>query len=324
MSKIAFDIGSTVTRVVVGGEVLFQQPTCLALERESGAMMAIGSQAYSLLGKTARQLEIHFPVLAGVVADTTNLSLYLTKVFKQLPTATSMSLASLLLGRQVVVAYSPCSTSTQKARLALVFRQLGMRTQLVLRPEAVVAYLAKKQPIQSSCLVDIGGSATVCSIVTNGIHVQSHCIPWGGIQLTERVQQYLLREEQLAVGWHEAERLKCALAAVFSLQTLAKYRDHKGVVRGQDTLTHVGKTLVITREQLATVVQPQIEELLAGVTEFLALLPREMVTSILESGVTLVGGGSQLSGLADLLQEKLACKVAVSEQPDIVCVRGLL
>jgi len=323
MSKIAFDIGSTVTRVAVGGLVLFQQPTCLALERNSGAVMAIGDNAYSLLGKTAKQLTIHFPISAGVVADTAALTKFLGQVIKKIQSELPVNLTSLLLGHQAIVAYNPCSTAAQQSRLRAVFQEIGLRTQFVLSSEAVVARSTKKNHSQSMCLVDIGGSTTICSIVTNGSHVQSHTIPWGGIRLTEGIQRHLLREEQFAVGWHEAERLKRALAAVFHSQTLAKYRDHKNVVRGQDILTHVGKTLVVSREQLAVVVEPQVAEFLAGVTEFFQVLPREMVSSILEGGVLLVGGGAQLPGLAELLQEKLACKVTTAKDPDLVCVRGL-
>ncbi|NCN82378.1 MAG: hypothetical protein GW947_00260 [Candidatus Pacebacteria bacterium] len=323
MSKIAFDIGSTVTRVSVGDRILFQQPTCLALERETGAVVAIGTQAYSLLGKTAKQIEILFPVLAGVVADTNNLSAFLSQVLKEIKPDLSKNIQTTLFGHRGLVAYNPCSTVAQKARLQAVFQHLGLRTQFILRPEAIAVHLTKKQPTQSLCLIDIGGSSSICSIITNFTHVQSYEIPWGGIQLTESLQRYLAQKEQFAVGWHEAERLKRALVAVFTEKTLAKYRDHKSVVRGQDLSTHVGKTLVVSREQLAEIVQPQAIDFLNGVTEFLALLPREVVSAVLASGITLVGGGSQLPGLAELLQEKLACEVISVAHPDLACVQGL-
>lgn len=323
MSKIAFDIGSTVTRVSVGDKIIFQQPTCVALDRGSGETLVIGTKAYSLLGKTAKQLEILFPVSEGIVADTTSLAIYLEEVLKECKAELSNSLKTTLFGHEAVVAYNACSTSAQQARLHTVFQKIGLRAQFVLCPEAVAVSLTKKRSAQSLCLIDIGGSSSICSIVTNGTHLQSHKIPWGGIRVTESIQRFLAKEEQFAVGWHEAERLKRALAAVFIDTTLAKYRSHKSVIRGQDLSTHVGKTLVMTREELSGVTQPQAEEFVLGVTEFLAQLPREMVSALLAEGITFVGGGSQLPGLAAFLQEKLACEVSCAPNPDLACMRGL-
>ncbi|MDA1079543.1 MAG: rod shape-determining protein [bacterium] len=323
MSKIAFDIGSTVTRVSVGDKIIFQQPTCLAIDRSSGETVAIGTQAYSLLGKTAKQLEIQFPVTEGIVADTQSLTTYLTGVLQACRAEVSSTLKARLLGHQAAVAYHACSTTAQQVRLQRVFQQIGLRARFVLCPEAISAHLIKKRPAQSLCMIDIGGTTTVCSVVTNGSHLQSYKIPWGGIRLTEGIQRWLAKEEQFAVGWHEAERLKQALAAVFTEKTLAKYRTHKAVVRGQDLSTHVGKSLVVSREQLSFVVQTQAEEFVLGVTQFLTQLPREMVSALLADGVTFVGGGSLLPGLAEFLQEKLACEVSCAPNPDLTCIRGL-
>ncbi|PIR60085.1 MAG: hypothetical protein COU67_03490 [Candidatus Pacebacteria bacterium CG10_big_fil_rev_8_21_14_0_10_44_54] len=316
MPTIAFDIGSTFTRVAVGSEIIFQQPTCIALEKKSRQVVTTGTAAYALLGKTAKNLDLLFPVSAGVVADTSTLLAYLREVLKLQRRVLPSSFSSLVFGRKVLAACNPCCTVAQKARLNSVLQQAGLRATLVVRPESIAK--------ETSCVIDIGGGTTVCSVVTNGSHVQSHCIPWGGIQLTEYVQRHLLETEQFAVGWHEAERLKRALAAVFTSHTLAKYRAHKSVVRGQDMTKRIGKTLVVTREQLSTVIQPQVFELLDGIIVFFSRLPRELASGIIEEGIVLVGGGSLLSGLAEFLQEKLACRVTVAKNPELVCVKGLV
>ncbi|PIR62915.1 MAG: hypothetical protein COU65_00885 [Candidatus Pacebacteria bacterium CG10_big_fil_rev_8_21_14_0_10_42_12] len=307
------DVGSTTTRVVGSdGSVLFYEPTCLVLDRSSQTVISIGSDAYAVLGKLPSQVRILFPIHNGAVADTKVLAQYLKAMLDRIDSP--FSAIEYALGRQVRVAISSTASKVQEEQLSIAWKEAGCRATFVKRSESV-SFSGTR------CLVDIGGQTTECSIVTDGSCVASKKFLWGGILLTELLQRHMRSQEQCVLGWHEAERLKKELGMVSVTQSRPK--DRHMAVRGKDVLQHTGKTAIVQQSSLVPVLTQATEELAAEIIGFFAQLPSEVVTGVLDSGVVLVGGGSQLGGLTDFLTEKLSCPVRVAEKPDLASAIGL-
>ncbi|PIY80661.1 MAG: hypothetical protein COY80_01645 [Candidatus Pacebacteria bacterium CG_4_10_14_0_8_um_filter_42_14] len=307
------DVGSTMTRVVGSdGSVLFYEPTCLVLDRASNTTLSIGLQAYAALGKLPSQVRIIFPIHNGSVADTKVLTQYLRAVLDRINEP--LSAVEFALGRKVQVAIPGTATRVQQEQFAVAWKDAGCRATFVNRSETV-SYEGTR------CLVDIGGQVTECSIVTDGSYVAAKKFLWGGIFLTELLQRYMRSEEGCVLGWHEAERLKRELGMVASSQLSVK--DKRMAVRGKDVLQHTGKTALVQQSSLIPVLSKAAQELATELVSFFSQLPSEIVTGVLDSGVVLIGGGSQLGGLAEFLTEELSCPVRVAENPGLASAIGL-
>lgn len=315
-----FDVGSTMARVIQDGEVVWREPSCLAIHTKSESVIAVGQKAYQMLGKTTQQVEIVFPVQHGVIADREAFEQLLHIITRKLNT--SAPFWNLIFGFQG--AYGTLSTaSPQEVKVlkqALENAGLGKldrRDQMI----AAAAHLnLVDRPGQSYCIIDIGGQISEVAIVSSGEVVSSVRIKLGGIQCTERIQDAILQKSECAVSWHTAEVLKRQLAIV---SEDGKYARHKLSIRGKHLLTQLGQTVVVSNEDLAPVCTQFAFDLLATVQQLFAHAATEVVTSSLENGVFLVGGGALLKGLPEFLQKHLQAEVTVGLEPELVVARGL-
>jgi len=309
------DVGSTMTRVIgSGGITLFYEPTCLVMDRSTETVLSIGSQAYAVLGKLPQQVKILFPIHNGAVADTKILTQYLRAVLDRIDQ--SLSVLEYALGRRVYVAIPGTASKVQQEQFASAWKDAGCRVNFINRSETV-SFPGTR------CLVDIGGQVTECSVVTDGSCVASRRFLWGGILLTELLQRFMRSEEQCVLGWHEAERLKRDLGIVLAPgQSVLK--DKHMAVRGKDVLQHTGKTAIVQQSSIAPILTRATQELSAEIIGFFSQLPSEIVTGVLDSGIVLVGGGSNLGGLASFLTQELSCPVKVAEKPEIASALGLV
>ena len=313
----ACDFGSTVTKIIQNDTLVWQQASCLARHRTTKTTLAIGNKAYQLLGKNTATVEVIFPISNGVIADTESFVQYAQAVFEELGSVPSV-FASLWGTAGVCTTLSGLSPAElQSWKTAL--QAIGIGTLRVV-PQARAAATALSfgaTTTAACCVVDLGGQVSEVAIVTAGEVVQSERLAAGGVSVTERIQEIVRQNHQTALSWHTAELLKRELASVGG-GALKK----KMSVRGKDVLSNLGTTIVVSASELLEPSQEFAEQVIQTVGQVVSNIPTELAASCLEQGLYVVGGTSQMEGLATYLREHLKTEVHIPAEPSSIVVRG--
>ncbi|MFZ1721007.1 MAG: rod shape-determining protein [Microgenomates group bacterium] len=316
---VTVDLGSSFTRVAVGSKIVYNEPTCIALHTDSGAVLAIGQQALRLLGKTSNSVQVSFPVARGVISNSDYATEFLTAVLKNI--FTDQSLGRQLFGVSALVGMSPSSSPIQKKFLELVLDQSGFGQKMFISQSEVLYQQLASDNNNTVTILDIGGQKTSCSIFAGGELVSSTTIPIGGVDFTEAIQVHFRNEYKGLIGWHSAEAAKKDLEI---LTKGSRARTEKKIsLRTKDIVSQTSKTVVVS----STAFQEPLFKIATEIAEFIELflgrLPTELVTSVLETGIYLTGGTSAFPGLQATFAELLHTNMFPSQRPQLDCIEGL-
>jgi rod shape-determining protein MreB len=161
-----------------------------------------------------------------------------------------------------------------------------------------------------SLVVDVGGGTSEVALISMGGIVTNTAMRVGGFDLDAAIQNYVRREYTIAVGEQTAEKIKIAIGSAFPMM-----REQHAELRGRDLATGLPKNIVITSEEIREAVNDHVRSIVTSVVECLGASPPDLVQDVLNSGVTLTGGGGLLSGLDILLSQEAEVPVHVTDQP---------
>jgi len=311
------DFGSCNTRIFGGEAAVFVEPSCLILKH--GQPQFLGQKAYELLGKVPTPLKHVFPIEYGRVADLTQAKLFLTAVDrKYLPRPWWQS----WLGRPGFILTQANVSSVEQNRLIEVTRSVWAgHWQAVERPLAIWSSIQSQAEVsQPVCIIDIGGQTTEMTLLVAGRVVMSSVIEWGGLDVTELIQRQVWSLYQSAISWQTAEQLKMEIDFLPGKKTTSSTRT---TVRGKDIVRQVGTTTVVDAKQISPAVVNLVEELIEEVKLFLSQAPSDLTGGLLDSGLWLCGGGSQLIGLETKMSDQLRYAVRLTPNPDMDAIFGL-
>lgn len=320
---VVADIGSAGTRILIGEKIVFDQPTCLALQRGTDTVVAVGTKAYQLLGKNGKRVEVVFPIQNGAVASPRYFRLFLTAIKKELEV--TQSIWSLLHSNKCVVAvpdsFSPVERAVFINRLSQA--ALGKVVPVSLSEAVMLGAGRKVEADNTTCVITIGGQSTEIALVSAGEVIACTRFLVGGVDFTEAVQDLIRKKDHCAVSWHVAELVKKEVGCIASpvLSRVAKQK--KISVQGKDITNQLGKTLVVTAENLMPAFDSHVADLLINLQLFFSNVPAELATSALSAGIILSGGSARLTGLADYISSELHSEVFVSKEPELDVLRGL-
>lgn len=302
------DLGSSYTRISLGKKEVFNQPTCLAVHTGTQSVVAFGDEALKLLGKAPHLIEISFPVQHGVVAHTKYLELYLSSAIDEIfPKA---QLQRYLFGLRAKVAIPATTSPAKKELLTRVLKNVGISSlELVTSSSVIVQNLVKSDAnMQDICIIDIGSLKTEISIFSSGELVKSKLFRWGGVNLTECLQKIIRSKHKCVVGWYVAEATKKEIGTVLSSKD-------KVAVQGKDLVSQASKNVIVDAGDVKKDFIEQLDELLDFIQQFFALLPSEIAISVLQKGLYITGGSSQLQGIDQVFIDRFKCDVLVSQNP---------
>jgi rod shape-determining protein MreB and related proteins len=323
-SGMALDLGSSQTKVVFQDHVVFHQPTCIALHRRNGEVVAIGQAAVELLGKTPKHIEVIFPIRRGKVQDIAGMQLFvqlcLQSILRQkLSTHTAINR---VFRPPVTVAVPTETSNAEKEMLQKVFREVGFpRVSFVTQLEAAYHHLQKQKKVgRVFALVNIGAMTTEMAFFAQHQMVVYRSLAVGGDNFTRAALHEMQKQYHCQVGWQTAEKVKInvGLIAPSGVQ-----KNKKMVVRGRDILTSLPTTVQVAAEDLTPVYQPFIDDILQSIADLFQDAAPEVMAEGLDQGVMLTGGGSLLAGLAPILEEGLRTPVHISPSALEDVVRGL-
>jgi rod shape-determining protein MreB len=303
---LAIDLGTANTLVYQKGKgILFAEPTVLALNKENGTVLAMGDEAWKMIGRTPGYIVAVRPLRNGAISDFDITEKLIRLILQQ-------SGVSRIQKPKVLVCVPSALTGVERRAVEEASLSAGARScYLIEEPmaAAIGAGLPIHEPI-GNLVVDVGGGTTEVAVISLGGIVTNTAVRTGGFDLDASIQNYVRREYAVAIGERTAEQIKMAIGSAFPMAT-----DEKAEIRGRDLASGLPKHIVITAEELREAMNDQIQAILTAVTECLSASPPDLVQDVLNNGITLAGGGSMLKGLDQLIAQHAEVPVHVTDAP---------
>ncbi|MDA8267755.1 MAG: rod shape-determining protein [Actinomycetota bacterium] len=307
---VAIDLGTANTLVYVRGKgIVLNEPTVIALNTRTHEALAVGLQAWQMIGRTPGYIVAMRPLRQGAITDF-DITERLIRLILQ------RSGVSRLNRSRVLICVPSAITSVERRAVREAARRAGASASYLIEQPmaaAIGAGLAIEEPI-GNMIVDVGGGTSEAAVISLGGVVASRAIRCGGFDLDAAIQAYIRREYGLAVGERTAEEIKMAIGSA------APYEDEaKAEVRGRELMTGMPKTVVLSPADVRSAIEDLVRQIVDAAVTCLGDAPPELAQDIIVQGIHLVGGGSLLRGLAGRLAAETAVPVHVVDTP-LECV----
>jgi rod shape-determining protein MreB len=312
--KIGIDLGTTTVLVFVPKKgVIINEPSVVAMSTVDGRVMAVGKEAKDMLGRTPDTIVAHRPLKDGVIANYRMTEAMLRYFINK-------ALGGIRLFRpEVMVAVPGGITSTERRAVVDATVRAGARAAYIIK-EPIVAAIGADIPIgspQGHMIVDIGGGTMEAAVISLGGIVSSASVRIGGNKFDAAIAEYVRRKYGLAVGERTAEDIKIGIGSATRLKDQLSMD-----VKGRDMVTGLPKTITVTSNDITDAVQNELNGLVAAIKEVLNTTPPELSADVMEKGMILSGGSSQLRGLADLFSQATGVPAYVADDPQLCVVKG--
>lgn len=310
---LAIDLGTANTLVYQKQRgILFGEPTVLALNRETGAVLAMGEEAWRMIGRTPGYIVAVRPLRSGAISDFDVTEKLIRLILQR-------SGVSRMTRPKVLICVPSALTEVERRAVEEAALSAGARSCYLIE-EPMAAAIGAGLPIHEplgNLVVDVGGGTSEVALISMGGIVTNTAVRVGGFDLDAAIQNWVRREYTVAIGERTAERIKIAIGSAFPLA-----QEEKAELRGRDLATGLPKTILITSEEIREAIAEPVRTIVAAVVECIGSSPPDLVQDVLTHGITLTGGGGMLSGLDMLLSQEAEVPVHVTEQPLEAVVMG--
>jgi rod shape-determining protein MreB len=310
---IAIDIGTANTLVYrQGSGVVFDQPTVVALHAGSGDVLAMGDDAWRMIGGDSGNVLAMRPLRQGTITEFDVTQRMLEVILKRVG-------ASRLTRPRVLACVPSMSSEVEKRAVEEALRSAGAR-QVTLVEEPLAAAIGAGLPVHEpvgSLLVDIGGGRSEMAVLSMGGVVSGHSVRLGGFDLDAAIRDHMRTAYGVAIGERSAEELKIAIGSAFPSGL-----SRAAVVVGRELSSGNTVEVKLTEDELRQAMASPIAGIVDAARTTLAAAPPELTHDVLESGMFLTGGGSLMKGLDMLLAQECEVPVHVAEQPLLTVALG--
>ncbi|MBM3660407.1 MAG: rod shape-determining protein [Actinobacteria bacterium] len=310
---LAIDLGTANTLVYARGRgIILFEPTVIALNSRTQDVLAMGNQAWHMIGRTPGHIVAVRPLRGGAITDFEITQRLIRLIFER------SGVNRLQRARVLVCVPSGITHVEQRAVLEATRRAGASQTYLIEQPmaAAIGAGLPIHEPL-GSMVVDIGGGTSEVAVISLGGIVALRAVRVGGFDLDHAVQAHLRRVHNIAVGERTAEEVKLAIGSAYPTP-----EEYKAEVRGRDLMSGMPRTVVLEPEEIREAIAEPVQAVLHAVIQALAETPPELAQDLLEVGIHLVGGGAMLRGLDRLISRETGVPVRPVEMPLETVVLG--
>lgn len=312
--KIGIDLGTANTVVFVPGQgFIINEPTIVAISRPENAVLAVGSEAKEMVGRTPDEIIAYRPLKDGVVAD-----YYITK-----------ALFTYFIGKaknrlnpmkpDVVISVPAGITQTERRAVENAAREGGARTAFLVR-EPVLAALGAGIPINARSghmIVNIGGGTAEVAVIALGGIVSWRSVRIAGNKFDQAISDYVKKKYGLAIGEQTAEAVKIGIGSALTMKRKAEYE-----IRGRDLSSGLPKDISLSSNEIAEALNPLLLEIAESIQGVFNVTLPELVADIMEKGIILSGGSAQLNNLPEFFERFLGVPAYVAEDPLFCVARG--
>ncbi len=308
--NLGIDLGTANVLIYSEGKgIVLREPAVVAVDKNDGKVIAVGSAARSMMGRTPGNVEAVRPLRTGVISDYDMTQKLLSACIRKVTGYT-------LIKPRVIVSVPSAITEVEERAVIQAAMESGAR-RVYLIEEPLAAALGAQLDIsgpKGSMVVDIGGGLTDLAVLTmNGVAASSS-ISFGGDTFDEAVIAFVRRHFGILIGENTAEEIKIAIGCVTERED-----DRSMQVKGRDLKTGLPREVTVSSGDLLEVFKRPARVLLDEILSLLEKTAPELVADLSKNGVVLTGGGSQLRGLAELITQRTELPCRVAEDPD-ACV----
>ncbi|NMA55397.1 MAG: rod shape-determining protein [Firmicutes bacterium] len=310
---MGIDLGTANTLVFVKNRgVVLQEPSVVAIQRDTGANLAVGAEAKRMIGRTPGNIIAIRPMKDGVIAD-----FDMTQAMIRHFIGNANRMRGLVKPR-VIVSIPSGVTEVEKRAVLDATLQAGAREAFLIE-EPMAAAIGAELPVHEptgNMIVDIGGGTTEVAVISLGGIVTCRSIRIGGDEMDEAIVQYIKRTYNLMIGERTAEEVKINLGSAYLSEELEMAERE---IRGRDLVTGLPKTIAISAAEMHEALSEPITAIVEAVKVTLEKTPPELAADIMDRGIVMTGGGSLLHGIDALLQNETGMPVHIAENA-LTCV----
>lgn len=312
--KIGIDLGTTTVLVYVPKRgIIINEPSVVAVSLIDKKVLAVGAEAKEMIGRTPDNIVARRPLKDGVIADykTTEAMLryFITKALGGIR----------FLRPEVMVAVPGGITSTERRAVIDATLASGARAAYIIK-EPIVAAIGAQIPIGSASghmIIDIGGGTSEMAVISLGGIVASSSVRIGGTKLDAAIMEHIRRKYNLAIGERTAEELKITIGSALYLDQPMTME-----IKGRDMVSGLPKIITVTSDDVTDAIQHELDGIVAAVKEVLQNTPPELSADVMDRGIVLSGGSSQLRNIDELIAKATGVPAYVAEDPQLCVAKG--
>lgn len=312
--SIAIDLGTSNTVVYIKPNgIIFNEPTCIAVNEANNHTYAVGYEAAKLIGRTPQGIKIINPIKNGAIADLDATAQFISTIFRFTKHARNLKRANLL-----ITAHSNL-TPVEVSILKQLGKKLGCK-KITIEDKAKMAAIGSDVDVNSSkgsMIVDIGGGTTDVCVLSVGKVSVAKSIPNAGQMIDEAIVRYMRINHHIKIGNKNAEYIKMKIGSVGD-----NYENRLLQVSGVSIETSLPHSVIINTQSITEVIKPIIQVIVDVVRDTLFITPPELAGDIVENGIALTGGVALLNGLRETLEKELNVPVRITADPLLSTIEG--
>ena len=319
VQEIAIDLGTANTIIIQGEKIVVDQPSVVAIDRDTNKMIAVGERAKSMYEKTNDRIKTVRPLRDGVIADFSACEMMMRGLIKMVHSGRHLFSPSL---RMVIGVPSGSTEVELRAVRDSAEHADGRDVYLIFEPMAAAVGIGiDVEAPEGNMIVAIGGGSTEIAVISLGGIVTNQSIRVAGDELTADIQDYMARQHNIKVSERMAERIKINVgSALAELPEEEAPEDY--VVHGPNRITALPMEVSVCYQEIAHCIDKTVAKIENAVLQALENTPPELYADIVKNGIWLSGGGALLRGLGARLEKKIGITFHVAEDPLLSVARG--
>jgi rod shape-determining protein MreB len=306
-NDLAIDLGTANILIYIKGKgIVCSEPSVVAINNDTKEVLAVGSEAKSMLGRTPANIVAIRPMKDGVIANfevtEKMLRYFIQKVNKRRS----------IVRPRIVICVPSGVTQVEKRAVKDSAIQAGAR-EVYLIEEPMAAAIGSGLPIQEPCgnmIVDIGGGTTEVAVISLSGIVYANSVRVGGDEMDEAIVNYIKRKYNLLIGISTAEQIKIKIGSAFDLEENMNIE-----IKGRDLVNGIPKTIEVTDLEIREALEEAVSKIVEAVKVALEKTPPELAADIVDRGIVLTGGGALLKGIDKRLSAETGLPILISDDP---------
>ena len=314
-NDIGIDLGTANTLVYLHGKgIVINEPSVVAINQKTGRVVAVGSDAKQMLGRTPGHIMAIRPLVDGVISDFEVTEEMITYLINKAQKGNKK-----ILGPRVVVGVPSGVTNVETRAVRDATKNAGA-SEVFIVEEPMAAAIGIRLPIMDpvgNMIIDIGGGTSDIAVISLGGVVRSKNLRIAGDKLNNDIISYVRSEFKILIGEKTAEDIKIKIGAIMPGEVPLE-----ASIKGRDLISGLPREVVVTDSDIREAISQSIDTLIESIKEVLEITPPEIVSDIMQRGIYLAGGGALIKGLAEIITEYTKITVHITQDPLTAVCRG--
>ena len=307
-NDIGIDLGTATVLISMKGKgIVLREPSCVAVDQDTGRILAVGYEAKNMVGRTPGNVVSVRPLRDGVIADYSMTEAMMRYFMRKINRGLHRYFRS-----RVMICVPSGATDVERRAVLEAAVEVGARDAYLIE-EPMAAAIGADLHVEESrgkMVVDIGGGTTDIAVISLGGCVISKSLRIGGDKLDECIMRYLRKQYNLAIGEQMAENLKIMIGSC-----LPDGEENNMTLKGRDLVQGLPRQIEINSRSVCSAIIERIQAIVDGVKNVLEMTPPELSADIIDQGIVLTGGGALLRGLPELIGRSTGIKCVVADRP---------